>query len=258
MLSEAGKDFCEGEGSAYASILEAVAQEAKLPRYSVDMVFLLMEAPALLERYGRMGISEEIYWDSLADLRYKLAECKGAFGLWGTFVLSWYRGFYRCTRFALGRMQYERAEFPYEEYGGVLKQGDTVYKCHIPSSGPLDGNAVIGSLKRAHAFFEKELKDGLLPVFCSSWLLYPPHAPCFREGSNLRRFYEMFTVLEQIEKPENPDFWRVFNMHYDPATLADAPADTFLRAGLKEFLLAGNCMGNGRGVLLFDGENILK
>ena len=127
--------------------------------------------------------------------------------------------------------------------------------CHIPSSGPLTPEAVLDSLKRAYSFYADVQKEGILPVVCHSWLLYPPHYELF--GKNTKAFYDLFTVLRQDVSAENGDFWRVFNRPFSEDILTDLPEDTSLRRGFKQFLLAGNKMGSGYGVLLFDGERVL-
>ena len=241
----------------YLEILQSISERSGVHRYSVDMVFYVMSALPLYHRYLRHGYSEEQYWENMMDLRCKLHECHDVYGIWGTFV-SWFAYFYRLKRFKLGRLQYEEIAFPEADYHGILKAGDTVLNCHIPSCGPLKPEDVMDSLKQAYAFYRAHHKNGLLPVICSSWLLYPIHGEMFTPGSNLRSFYEIFDIVSQKERPNEKDFWRIFNQPYDPATLASAPEDTRLRRVLKEYLLAGNSMGQAVGVLLFDGERLVR
>lgn len=249
--------FYEASDEVYP-ILQKTAERTGINRYSVDMVFLLLCARPLRYIYRQKGLPEALYYDTLQDLRYKLLECKKLHNVWGTFVIWWYPGFYLCKRFQLGRLQYERTEFPYDDGFGIIKKGDTVYNCHIPSSGPLQSEAVLESLKQAHTFYRAELKNGILPVYCSSWLLYPPHAACYPSGSHLRAFYDMFHILNFEANPSNRDFWRVFYTPFSETALQNAPEQTTLQRNLKRYLLQGNCMGNGKGILFFDGERIIK
>ena len=73
----------------------------------------------------------------------------------------------------------------------------------------------------------------------------------------MRKFYELFDVVESEVQEDNEDFWRVFNREYSPEILDQVPADTTLRHRFLEFLRTGRIMGNGYGILLFDGEKIL-
>ena len=73
--------------------------------YTVSLLLFLCMARTLLERYKREGLDEEIYYCSMADLGYKLEECRLVYGINGSFVASWFSGFFALTRFALGRLQ---------------------------------------------------------------------------------------------------------------------------------------------------------
>lgn len=254
---EAAKNYLHGDGTLREAALSAIAEDTDLHPYVLDMVFFLYCAIPLRDIYRTNGFSENLFSDTLADLRYKLAECKQMYGVWGTSVAWWYRDFFLLRRFALGRLQYERFTFAFEEFGGFLKKGDTVYNVHIPSSGPLTKESVLDSFKRAHAFFHSELKDGILPVQCASWFMEPALAERFSETSNLKSVYRMFEILKVEKTEHNPHFWRIFGMNYSEEALKSAPERSSLQRTVKQYLLEGNCMGVGRGYLLFDGEKVL-
>ena len=256
-LDQATDLFLNAGGRAYEQPLHAIAEATKIHRYTVDLAFLLLAAPVMQKNYLAMGIDDEIYYNTLQDLLAKLAECKRVYGIVGTFVTWWYPDFYTCKRFALGRLQYERIAFPFDDYKGILNKGDTVYNCHIPSLGPLTEESVTDSLRRAHAFYKEELKNAILPVYCSSWLLHPPTADAYPKGSNMRAFYEAFDILAKKDDERNPDFWRVFDCNFSPENLETAPTRTSLQKNIKAMLQGGQPMGHGKGILLFDGEKIL-
>ena len=238
--------------------LAEIARESEIDPRVVDLTVLLHAVDRLRAEYQNRGLPDQLCRETLLDLKYKLEECRAVYGVIGTFVTEWFTRHFRCELFALGRLQYERHPFEYESYGNRLSRGDMVYKCHIPASGPITPESVTESLRIAHAFFQKELKDGILPVFCSSWMLYPPHNErVFKEGSNLNRFFELFDVIEAIPLPENEDFWRIFNRTYLKDAVPTSPENTSLQRAFKRFLLEGNDMGKGKAILLFDGERIL-
>ena len=241
------------------SILAKVSDESGVHRYTVDMIFLLTGLEELCRRYRAKGYSEELFVDTMKDLTYKLRECRDVYGIWGTSVFFWYHRFFKMDLFSQGRLQFHHRPFPQEKYKDILKTGDNVFACHIPSSGPLYYEDVMESLKRAYKFYSDELVDGVLRVHCSSWLLYPPHAEhLFPEGSNLKRFYDLFDVFESKQDPQNKDFFRVFGKNYSEDILNEVVADNTLRRNLKKYLLDGNCMGSGVGIILFDGEKIIS
>ena len=255
-LERARRFYFDGDAAPCEEILEAISKESGVHRYTVDMIFLLLSLEPLHKLYQEKGYSDELFIDTMRDLTYKLYECWHVHGIWGTFVFFWYHKFFTLELFALGRLQFHRRPLPLESYGGIWKQGDNVFACHIPSSGPLKYDDVMDSLKKAHVFFADELRDGVLAIHCRSWLLYPPHANLFPKGSNLERFYNLFDVVESEEDPKNKDFFRVFGMPYSKEALMAIEPDTTLRKNLKEFLLNGNCMGTSHGMILFDGERV--
>ena len=238
----------------YFERLQEISKKTEIHRMTVDMIFLILCAKPLHYIYRQEKLGEELFWDTMCDLQYKLMECKQVFNVWGTFVTGWFQRFYLCERFKLGRLQYETAPFPYESYKGILKKDDTVYNCHIPSCGALTPDAILDSLKRAYAFYKP--KDGILPVVCDSWLLYPPHKDVFPTGSNLSKFAALFDVIDSAASENNHDFWRIFGCNYSP-DLKALPNDTKLRRNFIDYLSQGNHMGCGFGVLLFDGEKIM-
>ncbi|MBQ8432185.1 MAG: DUF5596 domain-containing protein [Clostridia bacterium] len=251
------EQMLERQDLEYRTHLQAIADESGISFYTMELIFLLLCTLPLRYRYAEQGISEEIYWNTFADLKYKLVECKDLHGIWGTFVGHWYPRFFRMELFALGRLQYECKPFPLDSYKDLLVKDELVCKCHIPSSGPLLAEDVVDSLKQAYDFFKDFRKDGILPVICNSWLFYPPTSALFKKGSNMETFYRMFEVIHTKEQEDNADFWRIFSLPFSEENLRHAPEDSSLRRNIKQFLLEGNKLGNGLGILLFDGERIL-
>lgn len=256
LMLDAMDDYFLGEEAVCISKLQQAAAQSGLHEYVIDFLFLILCAKPLRYTYKRLDLPEKVYIASMRDLKYKVLECHKVYHIWGTFVFEWFRGFFLCDRMAFGRLQYERIPFPYDAYGQNLKRGDTVYNCHIPACGPLTTESVLKSLKEAYGYYQPELKDGILPVVCLSWLLYPPHYMTFPENSNIQRFYKLFHIIDQHQEENCHDFWRIFGCQYtkDPAGW---PVDTTLQANFKQYLASGNTMGEGFGILLFDGENIV-
>lgn len=244
----------EGE-QPYKEKIDVVGELSGVSPRAVEMLVLIGGLNCAKERFLKAGYTEELFLATMSDLKNKLLECKKVYGVWGAFTIKWLRNYYFCERFALGRLQYEIADFPFEEYKGMMKQGEKVLCCHIPSSGPLNRADVIESLKKAYAFYPQIVKDGVLTVVCNSWLLYPNHYPLFKEGGNIRAFYHLFDVVGEWESCE--DFWRIFGYFYDKEKVALAGEENSLQKSFKAYLLAGNTMGGGRGVLQFDGEKVL-
>jgi hypothetical protein len=240
-LCELEKAYMAGEDTKTART--SLSEVTGIHIHTLEMLLLLCCAVTLRGIYRDKGYDDELFCGVLTDLRCKLTECKNVKGIWGTFVFSWFFRFYNCTRFMLGRLQYETVAAKYD-YKDVFKAGDTVYNCHIPSSGPLTPELVEESLRLAREFYGVE---GAMPVVCHSWLLYPKHYELF--GANTRAFAERFDVINTDEQENNGDAWRIFGRDADD--LEALPQNTSLQREFYRYIKDGNKMGNGYGVLLY-------
>lgn len=253
------RDYASNDVSLNTAIeqLTAAAQKTGISEYTFHLMFLLSCTPFLFERYEEEGIAEEIFWNTVADLKYKLIECRNVKGVWGTFVANWNDGFFAMTRFALGRMQFERVPFmnePFSKGGITINSGDTVINMHIPSSGEsFDKAARLDAYKRAFSFFGNGKPMGFV---CSSWLLYPGHVEFLSPKSNILDFMRDFEIIESKDKDEFSDAWRVFANHSEKPP-EQWPQDTSLRKAFAQRILSGKKTGSGYGIFIFDGEKII-
>jgi hypothetical protein len=236
----------------WGSKLARVAEEAGVNRYALDMVFLLLAARPLSYMYHLNGLSDDLYLDIMRDLRYKLMECKQMHGVWGIFVAWWFPWHYQMRRFALGRLQYEKIEACFDDEQLGVKKGDIVYNCHIPSSGSMTPESIRDSLRKAYQFFKPELKDGRMVVTCCSWLLYTPLVEQYGEHSNIKKFHDLFHIVNIHHSDNNHDFWRLFYRDYSKEALDDVKAETSLQRIVLAHLKNGGTMGEGTGYLVVD------
>ena len=72
--------------------------------YEKYMLFLLACAEYMKDDYKKFGISDEIYHETALDIKYKFDECKTVFGVSGVSDPMWFDGFFRLTRFGIGRL----------------------------------------------------------------------------------------------------------------------------------------------------------
>ncbi len=269
-LSKAGQEeamagaiafYYENDFSAQTTqpLIEEMAQAAGLSPYTVWALFLIFAAETARRDYLDRGISEEIFWATFTDVRYKALECKANKGVWGNFVAFWYHIFFSCDIVKLGRLEYETRVYdgPAGTVGGrALNPGDKVRCIHIPSSGEdFSKKARLASYKLAYDFFKDELDGGPLICACHSWLLYPEYKNVLPASSNIVSFMGDFTILE-TEDAGFDDAWRVFGADADkPAD--QLPEDTSMRRAFKKHLMAGGKTGAALGILAFDGEKLL-
>lgn len=243
--------------------LSDIAQRYGENRWTEHFLFLLANTYTLRQTYAVKNVSEEIYLRSMDDLHCKNAECVECKGVPGTFVAGWYDRFFRFTRFGLGRFQFETHDFwDADEYksscGYVVKRGDPVVGMHIPSSGiPLTDEVRLDSYRRAYKFYRDYFKSDYAVFTCGSWLLYDKQREFLPAGSNILKFLGDFELLHSEDSDSFGDAWRVFG-HWADLPLEQWPTDTSLRAAYVNRLKAGKKTGHGNGVIIFDGEKILR
>ncbi len=241
--------------------LEWLAQQLGVHRYTVDMLLVVCAAPCMLERYQSLGFSEAFFYENAADITCKLKECRQVHGVWGTETLAWFYRFFTMDTLMFGRFQYERILFtqPTYTFGEYeVQNGKWVYNMHIPSTGPMPKEARLDSYKRIYSYVAPP--DGILPIVCSSWLLWPDLLEICRPDSNMVGFIKDFDIIDKKVPPKTkpfPDAWRVFGMPYNGDTSV-LPRDTDLQRRIADWLDKGNTIGDGVGILLFDGEKIIN
>lgn len=262
ILEQGQEELLSGHGQNTQAVLESLSQAARLRGihpYTAHLVFFIGLSRPLREVYRQRGISMDIYRDSMLDLKWKLLECRQVYGVWGSFVAWWFPGFFDMTRFALGRLQYEKMAFgqEYQGPGRILHSDSPVVNMHVPSSGPLTMAECMDSFKKAYAFYRKDFPEGPIPFTCCSWLLFPEHERMLPRTSHIRQFQSLFEILEWGYDPEGGDLWRIFGCVWD-GDIGKLPKDTSLRQVYAARLAAGEKPGWGRGLFFFDGERLLK
>lgn len=230
--------------------------------YSAHFLLYACLAEPLQHRYTEKGLEKALWHNSMMDLYYKLNECYAVHGIWGSFVSPWFDRFFDMTRFALGRLQFETTTFyltdSYSKHNLNLKYGEgELLGVHIPSGSRLDHECVLDSYRRAYKFYKHLTIDGILPIICESWLLYDGLEEFLPQDSNIIRFKQDFEVLKNVEHPAFEDCWRMFEAQYS-GNPADLPRDTSLRRRYADWIAAGGIPGSGYGILLFDGEKVIK
>lgn len=235
--------------------VEEAAQRLGEHVYRIWMVLLILAA----EKARPLYRTEQLYWDTFTDLRYKAQECFDVYGIWGNFVAFWYPIFYDGTIVKLGRLEYQVRPCPLKEpktvLGMTVNPGDPVLYIHIPTSfEPFDRAARLDSYKKAWQYFCPDGKP--LVCICSSWLLYPGYEQLFKPESNIARFRKEFTMLGSRQSESFGNIWRVFGKDH---TLAPRllPEKTSLQRAFKDYIIHGGSHGSGTGVLIFDGEKLL-
>lgn len=261
LLDDALKAY-ENSDYAYESIkyrFDGIAESSGVHKYAAAMLILMLACEKLEKKYAEAGYTDEMFVNSMTDLRCKLVEYHNSYGFWGT-DSAWHTRFYRMTCFGLGRFQFEKREFKNKcsgIAGNFVKEGDTVLNFHIPSTGEsLTEEIRFASYKKAKEFFFPN-SDKPTPFVCHSWLLWPGYEECLKNNKNTMAFRHDFTIVDASESQRFSDGWRVFG----PKAWGDVsewPRDTSMRRALAEYTEQGGTHGSGYGLFFFDGEKIVK
>ena len=243
--------------------IKDIAKQFGQNEYSLDLLLIINSLPTLHQKYRERGIPDEIFFESMDDIRCKVNECVECKGVVGTFVADWYDRFFKLACFAYGRFQYEVMTYEGEDFtmssGKIFRKGDKYINMHIPSRGiPLTDEVRLASYRAAYPHFSSLFEDGIVIFGCSSWLLYPRHREFLPAGMNLLKFMGDFEMVNWKETPEDfHDRWRLYGKH---ASLPDdqLPCDTTMRRAYAKWLQDGNPTGRGFGIFAFDGQTILR
>lgn len=228
--------------------VQTLARQSGVNEKTALLLFHLLLAPALRAKYEAAKLPTDVFEDSIRDLLYKAKECHTVYDIWGSFVAPWFKDFFQMKRFALGRLQFERAFLPKDciVEGKKLVKGTPVLNLHIPSSGPLTKALCEDSFQKAKAFFGEQQKETLF--LCDSWLLFPRHREILSPQSGICQFMDLFTLIECHKQPEFFDAWRVFGKEVHPPYHDDLPQYTALQRGYARWLQNGEPTATGVGV----------
>ena len=230
--------------------------------YSLDLLFVINGLPYIHKKFKEKGLSDEVFYETMDDIRCKVNECIECKGVIGTFVAGWDDRFFCATCFGFGRFQFEIAVYGGDDFtlscGKILKNGDKYINMHIPSRGiPLTDGVRLDSYKKAYQYFKPLFDDGVVIFGCHSWLLFEKHNEFLPKNLNIRKFMGDFELINSTEAEEFDDRWRVFG-RYSGLPDSELPRDTSLRRAYADWLCAGHKTGHGFGIFAFDGEKILK
>lgn len=233
--------------------IESLSGKAGLHKYTLDLVYMIMLVPHLKELYTENGISEDVLRDSVADLKWKSAECKKVYSVWGIFVGWWTIDFFKLKRFAFGRLQFNMGKFnaDYNISGEAVKKEDIYIDTHIPSGKPLNYEECQLSYKCAAEFYKNTFKGAPIIFGCNSWLLSTDNKKILSETSNILKFASDYEVLEQVKDEKSTDAWRIFNVEKLPENLDDLPQNTSVQRAFVKWLKEGNTIDRAFGAFIY-------
>ena len=266
LLRDLGTEFSSGIAIDNSDVFEGkirpLASKYNVDPMCLNMLFFLCNLDKMRQNFIKKNISEEIFYNTARDFKYKLDECKKMLGFLGTRTFRWYYHFLNADMVALGRFQFHRKKFfddlSYKWKDITINPGDPIVNIHIPSSGSMPREARMDSYKKAFEHFGKNKGDYLV-LTCRSWLLYTNYKDVFVKGGNMYDFMEDFDIISSTRE-ENDVFsasWSIFGCDYNE-DMSKLPTDTSLQRNFISYLKKEKNTGWGTGVILFDGEKIVN
>lgn len=257
------EQYEESEHCPYGPMLDevkAIGETLGIHEYTVSLLLFLCLAEILRCRYAERGLEEQVWHDSLMDLRYKLEECRLVFRINGSFVASWFPGFFNLTRFALGRLQFELVKTPqtYTVGNTILPAGSKAINIHIPRTGTkLSHTEVLRSYQLAAEHFADAFQGQPMVFICHSWLLDPWNLTVLSPESNLAAFYRDFQIVATGDFQGYGEMWRLFDC-LCTENITDLPKDSSLRCAYAGRMQRGETIGWGMGLFFYCDGKILR
>lgn len=225
----------------------------------LSLVFLYL--PTVKENYGKKGISDKVFFDTLDDLRIWIDDCFERTGKKGLYEIHWLVLHLRMQIFKIGRLQYQLGRYRFKAYKGLSK-GDRVLNIHIPRGEKLDYGECVKSIDEAQSFFKEFFPDYGSLFTCRSWLLFPDNRKFMKPDCNILRFSELFEIVGENYLPEPAYLW-IFGIKLTNAQLIanmkakgcygyteNLPADTSLQRSAIKYINGGGKLGEGEGVII--------
>lgn len=198
----------------------------------------LLCASKQITAYEDLGITYDIYIATMKCFSRFLVETYNRLGKW-VFDRGWWA--YRqvsLSLFRIGELEFEKDYYNDEK----------VISIHIPSDAIFSSKKVDQSLLLAREFLLQHYPEYINSKFmCDSWLLSPQLIPLLDSESNIAKFYNRFSIIEN--KPEQKDYIEWLFQSQENTPLKDLPERTSLQRRVKEYMRSGKFIGVGIGVL---------
>lgn len=235
------------------------------PMMKLALIYAFL--PVIYDRYKKKNISDEVFYDTMTDIKIWIDDHKARTNEDGLFELHWIMHHMNMNIFKIGRLQYQKCIWyfkPAKTRDGVkLNFGDKILNMHIPRGEKLIYEDCVKSVDMAKEFFSE-----FFPEFpnnkymCFSWLLYPGNKNFMPEGSNILKFQSMFEILVEKEEPQPPYLW-LYGVKLKNADLMknkketgsygftdQLPQKSSLQKSTIDYIKNGGTLGEGIGVII--------
>ena len=210
------------------------------------LAVILCCAVKVHERYEKEGISDEIYYHTMSDIKI-WCENNGNKGLKN---YGWLKNHVSFELFRLGRLQFQLYECKNKTllyHKLPFSYGDRLIYIHIPQGEKLEKERCLESISMATEFFKKHFPDFKYKhFFTESWLLYEGNRDFMHKDSNIVSFMSLFDIHYSVKYPEQA-IERIFGKRQ--LFKRNYPESTDLQRRAKKYLLGGGRLGIGVGTI---------
>lgn len=199
------------------------------------------------EEYRRRGIPQDVFDDTMSDIRIWAEHFRRDTGCDGLGEINWIVKHCRLEIFRLGRLQFERTRVNSLPLAWMLRyrvrRGQRCLSVHIAEGEKLDISACEASFARAPAFFRQFFPDEHYGCFiCLSWLLSSVYQQILPAESNIVRFRTLWDVVKDI-RGDKQAIERIWGAR--ERDIKSYRRDTLLQRRAAEWLEQGKKLGMG-------------
>ncbi len=233
----------------------------------MKLALVYASLPRVYDGYQKKGISDEIFYDTMSDIKVWIDDHKARTNEDGLFELHWIMHHMNMNIFKIGRLQYQMFiwyfKTPYNNHGVKIRRGNKFINMHIPRGGKLDYDECVKSLDMAKEFFIKYFPEFPNDKYaCHSWLLYSGNKEFMPEGSNILKFASLYEIIEENEDPESAYLWLYGKKYKNPELiktrketgnyghLDGLPQKSSLQKSTIDFIKNGGIFGEALGVII--------
>lgn len=235
------------------------------PMMKLALVYAFL--PTLWDGYKEKNIPEEIFFDTMTDIKIWIDDHRARTDEDGLYELNWIMHHMNMNIFKIGRLQFQKffwyAQSAQDKNGVKFNFGDKIINVHIPRGEKLDYDACKESITKSREFFKEYFPDFPNDKYmCYSWLLYPGNKNFMPQDSNILKFQSLFEIVAEREEPQATYLW-LYGVKIKNSDLLKnkketgnygfidrLPQKSSLQKSTIEYIKNGGTFGNGIGVIV--------
>ena len=229
-----------------AKCLEGDFSCLKKEKPFIRLAVILVCAVRARKEYEKRGIPDSIFLDTMSDIKIWCSNADNK----GIKNYGWLKNHLKLELFRLGRLQFQLYECKNKtlNYKKLpFSYGEKLIYVHIPQGERLDTERCKASFRKAETFFKKYFPEYEYKwYFCESWLLFEGNKNFMAENSNILAFASLFDHRYSVKIDEQA-IERIFGKRQ--LFKRNYPESTSLQRRAKKYMLSGNRMGVGIGVI---------